>query len=175
MPWAHRTRLQQLLLLVLTNNVSNKSGNLLFAQSYPEQYENVRFVHSWCTLEFHQKSYRVNPSLRQSCVSHPASKGIALVDAHISLRRTSSSPPLKFSGILVGTLFRSLRANDSPAPSADDTGGSLQDAAASTISYQSPIPSVSDHARPQWEILEFRVSSSGAGCDLMATTFKLIR
>ena len=35
LPWAHRTRLQQLLLLVLTNNVSNKSGNLLFAQSYP--------------------------------------------------------------------------------------------------------------------------------------------
>jgi len=44
--------------------VSNKSGNLLFAQSYPEQYENVGFVHRWCTVEFHQKSDRVNPSLR---------------------------------------------------------------------------------------------------------------
>ncbi len=49
LPWAHRTRLQQLLLLLLTANVSNKSGNLLFAQSYPEQYEKVGFVHSWCT------------------------------------------------------------------------------------------------------------------------------
>jgi hypothetical protein len=64
LPWAHRTRLQQLLLLLLTNNVSNKSGNLLFAQSYPEQYENVGFVHTWCTVESHQKSYRVNRSLR---------------------------------------------------------------------------------------------------------------
>jgi hypothetical protein len=71
--------------------------------------------------EVRQKSCRVNPSLRQRCVSHLASKGIALVDARISLRRTSSSPPLTFSGILVGTLFRSLRANDSPAPSAADT------------------------------------------------------
>src|ERR1700686_4799248 len=50
LPWAHRTRLQRLLLLLLTANVSNKSGNLLFAQSYPEQYENVGFVHSWCTV-----------------------------------------------------------------------------------------------------------------------------
>jgi hypothetical protein len=32
LPWAHRTRLQQLLLLLLTNNVSNESVNLLFAQ-----------------------------------------------------------------------------------------------------------------------------------------------
>jgi hypothetical protein len=64
LPWAHRTPLQQLLLFLLTANVSNKSGNLLFAQSYPEQYENVGFVHSWCTVEFHQKSDRVNPSLR---------------------------------------------------------------------------------------------------------------
>ena len=65
LPWAHRTRLQQLLLLLLTANVSNQSGNLLFAQSYPEQYEKVGFVHSWCTVEFHQKSHRVNPALRQ--------------------------------------------------------------------------------------------------------------
>src|SRR5882724_11137004 len=36
------------------------------------------------------------------------------LNARISLRRTSSSPPLTFSGILVGTLFRSLRANDTP-------------------------------------------------------------
>ena len=64
LPWAHRTPLQQLLLFLLTANISNKSGNLLFAQSYPEQYENVGFVHSWCTVEFHQKSDRVNPSLR---------------------------------------------------------------------------------------------------------------
>ena len=50
LPWAHRTRLQQLLLLLLTTNVSNNSGNLLFAQSYPQLYENVGFVHSWCTV-----------------------------------------------------------------------------------------------------------------------------
>src|ERR1700686_5578969 len=61
LPWAHRTRLQRLLLLLLTANVSNKSGNLLFAQSYPEQYENVGFVHSWCTVEFQQKSYIMDP------------------------------------------------------------------------------------------------------------------
>jgi hypothetical protein len=115
--WAHRTRLQQLRLFLLTANVSNKSGNLLFAQSYPEQYKKVGFVHSWCTVEFHQKSHRVNPSLRQRCVSQLASKGIALVDARLSPRRTSSSPPLAFFGILVGTLFRSLLANDSLAPS----------------------------------------------------------
>jgi len=120
-PWAHRTRLQRLLLLILTANVSNKSGNLLFAQSYPEQYENVGFVHSWCTVESHQKSYRVNPSLRQRCALQRPSKGIALLDARINLRRTSSSPPLMFSGILVGILFRSLRANDSLAPSVADT------------------------------------------------------
>jgi len=33
LPWTHRTRLQQLLLLLLTNNVSNKSGNLLSLKS----------------------------------------------------------------------------------------------------------------------------------------------
>jgi integrase len=33
LPCAHRTRLQQLLLLLLTNNVSNKSGNLLSVKS----------------------------------------------------------------------------------------------------------------------------------------------
>jgi hypothetical protein len=32
LPWAHATRLQQLHGLLLTTNVSNKSGNLLFAQ-----------------------------------------------------------------------------------------------------------------------------------------------
>jgi hypothetical protein len=32
LPWAHATRLQQLHRLLLTTNVSNKSGNLLFAQ-----------------------------------------------------------------------------------------------------------------------------------------------
>ena len=32
LPWAHRTRLQQVRPLLLTTNVSNKSGNLLFAQ-----------------------------------------------------------------------------------------------------------------------------------------------
>ena len=44
LPWAHRTRLQQLRPSLLTTNVSNKSGNLLFAQSYPQQFENVEFV-----------------------------------------------------------------------------------------------------------------------------------
>jgi hypothetical protein len=34
--WAHETRLQQLLPFLLTTNVSNKSGNLLFARSYPQ-------------------------------------------------------------------------------------------------------------------------------------------
>src|SRR6267378_5720142 len=47
--WAHRTRLQQLPFLLLTANVSNKSGNLLFAQSYPQWHENVGFLHSTCT------------------------------------------------------------------------------------------------------------------------------
>ena len=121
LPWAHRTRLQRLHPSLLTTNVSNKSGNLLFAQSYPEQYENVGFVHSWCTVEVHQKSYGVNTSLRQRCASHPPSKGIALLEAPISLRRTSSSLPLTFSGILAGTRFRSLRVNDSRVPSAADT------------------------------------------------------
>src|SRR3984893_10961656 len=32
LPWAHRTRLQQLHPSLLTTNVSNKSGNQLFAQ-----------------------------------------------------------------------------------------------------------------------------------------------
>ena len=32
LPWAHRTRLQQLRPSLLTTNASNKSGNLLFAQ-----------------------------------------------------------------------------------------------------------------------------------------------
>ena len=32
LPWAHETRLQPLHPLLLTTNVSNKSGNLLFAQ-----------------------------------------------------------------------------------------------------------------------------------------------
>jgi len=51
LPWSHRTRLGQLLLLFITANVSSKLENPLFAQSYPEQYENVGFVHSWCTVE----------------------------------------------------------------------------------------------------------------------------
>src|SRR5258708_7069285 len=33
LPWAHSPRLQQLHPFLLTTNVSNKSGNLLFAQS----------------------------------------------------------------------------------------------------------------------------------------------
>jgi predicted SnoaL-like aldol condensation-catalyzing enzyme len=33
LPWAHRTRFQQLRPLFLTTNVSDKLGNLLFAQS----------------------------------------------------------------------------------------------------------------------------------------------
>src|SRR5437870_5446358 len=74
-----------------------------------------------CTVEFQQKTYRLNPWLRQRCALQPPLKGIALLDARISLRRTSSSPPLTFSGILIGNLFRSLRANDSLAPSVADT------------------------------------------------------
>jgi hypothetical protein len=45
----HATSLQQLYHLFLTTNVSNKSGNLLFAQSYPQWHENVGFLHSPCT------------------------------------------------------------------------------------------------------------------------------
>ena len=83
---------------------------------------NIKVSHSGGSLrEVHQKSCRVNPALIQRCVSRLASKGIALVDARISLRRTSSSPPLTFSGIVVESLFRSLRANGSLAPSVADT------------------------------------------------------
>src|SRR5271154_3328690 len=42
----HATPLQQLYQLFLTTNVSNKSGNLLSAQSYPQWRENVGFLHS---------------------------------------------------------------------------------------------------------------------------------
>src|ERR1700686_2221843 len=68
LPWAHRTRLQRLLLLLLTANVSNKSGNLLFAQSYPEEYENVGFVHSWCTVELKQEA--IPHAAIHSCTNH---------------------------------------------------------------------------------------------------------
>jgi hypothetical protein len=51
LPWAHRIRLQLLLSILLTANVSNKSGNLLFAQSYPQWHENVGFLHSPCTAK----------------------------------------------------------------------------------------------------------------------------
>ena len=40
LPWAHRTRLQRLLLILLTTNVSNKSGNLLFA---PQKLRGFKF------------------------------------------------------------------------------------------------------------------------------------
>jgi hypothetical protein len=50
LPWAHRTRLQRFLFSLLTTNVSIKSGNLLFAQSYPQCPENDEFLHSWCTV-----------------------------------------------------------------------------------------------------------------------------
>jgi len=46
LPWAHTPRLQQLRPFLLTTNVSNKSGNLLFAQRYLEWIENVGFWHS---------------------------------------------------------------------------------------------------------------------------------
>src|ERR1700687_698980 len=60
LPWAHRTRLQQLHPSLLTTNVSNKSGNLLFRQKEPEWNENVRFGHRLCTVEvFPQSSCRV--------------------------------------------------------------------------------------------------------------------
>jgi hypothetical protein len=44
LPWAYRTPFQQLRPLFLTTNVSNKSGNLLFAQNQPDWHENVGFV-----------------------------------------------------------------------------------------------------------------------------------
>ncbi len=40
------------------------------------------------------------PSLRQICASHSPSKGVALLNARISLRGPALSPPLTFSGIL---------------------------------------------------------------------------
>jgi hypothetical protein len=42
----HESRLQPLYPLLLTTKVSNKSGNLLLAQSYPQCHENVAFLHS---------------------------------------------------------------------------------------------------------------------------------
>src|SRR6266403_4543003 len=50
LPWAHDTRLQQLCSLLLITNISNKSGNLLFAQRYLEWIENVGFWHSPCAV-----------------------------------------------------------------------------------------------------------------------------
>src|SRR5882762_6906206 len=46
----HRSRLQTFYPLLLTTNISNKSGNLLLAQAYPEWYEKVAFLHSSCTV-----------------------------------------------------------------------------------------------------------------------------
>ena len=45
----HETQLQSIYPRLLTTNVSNKSGNLLLAQSYPQCHENVGFLHSPCT------------------------------------------------------------------------------------------------------------------------------
>jgi hypothetical protein len=60
LPWTHGTRFQRLLLLFLTANVSNKLGNLLFAQRYPLCPENVGCLHSSrtvCrTLRVHSRS-----------------------------------------------------------------------------------------------------------------------
>ena len=42
----HETRLHPLYPSLLTANVSNKSGNLLLAQNYPQWHENVAFLHS---------------------------------------------------------------------------------------------------------------------------------
>jgi hypothetical protein len=46
----HEARLQCFYQPTLTTNVSNKSGNLLLAQSYPQLDENVGFLHSRCTV-----------------------------------------------------------------------------------------------------------------------------
>ena len=88
LPLAHRTRTQRLLLLLLTANVSNKSGNLLFAQSNPQQYENVRFVHSWCTVEvFPQSSCRVRIK------PYEGLRTIATVLAELKLKSLKVSGP----------------------------------------------------------------------------------
>src|SRR6267143_1547658 len=42
----HQTRLHPRYSSLPTTNVSNKSGNLLLAQRYPQWHEDVRFVHS---------------------------------------------------------------------------------------------------------------------------------
>jgi hypothetical protein len=49
LPCAHHPRLRQLCSLLLTTNVSNKSENLLFAQSEPQWYEDIGFWHSFGT------------------------------------------------------------------------------------------------------------------------------
>jgi hypothetical protein len=46
----HRTRFHPLHPLLPTTNVSNKSGNLLLAQSELESFENDAFLHSRCTV-----------------------------------------------------------------------------------------------------------------------------
>jgi hypothetical protein len=51
LPWAHDTRLQQLRPLLLTTNVSNKSGICFSLKD-----ENVGFVHSSCTVLSHSSS-----------------------------------------------------------------------------------------------------------------------
>jgi hypothetical protein len=49
--WAHDSRPQQLQGVLLTINNSNKSGNLLFAQSQPQICEGVGFWHSFGRVE----------------------------------------------------------------------------------------------------------------------------
>src|SRR5260370_15357849 len=60
-PWAHTPRLQQLRPFLLTTNVSNKSGNLLFAQRQLESIENVGFWHSFGTVDLNHLRRRPEP------------------------------------------------------------------------------------------------------------------
>jgi hypothetical protein len=89
--WAHRTRLQPLLLLILlTANVSNKSGNLLFAQSYPQWHENVGFLHSPCTAHM-----LAPPTFEAGCTcteAHLSSDALATRHSFFARKRFSKFP-----------------------------------------------------------------------------------
>jgi len=54
-----------ILLKSLTINLSNKSGNLLFAQKRPERNENLGFLHSGCTVEVTSEAWEaLNKTLK---------------------------------------------------------------------------------------------------------------
>jgi hypothetical protein len=54
----HKAPLQCFYQLTLTINISNKSGNLLLAQRYPQWHENVGFLHSPVHRDAHLEANR---------------------------------------------------------------------------------------------------------------------